>query len=359
MKDGKIVPVIVPIPYDKELYDSMQRILPEFASKYCELDLKDPVATDRVLYDFALEYYKDNLDNESFAENIGALIDSVALYGKKREFAPPYTMEDLEKFANKELTRGQGTITTSITMSAARSTATVREKYCELYQILPGDSLASGRVLSPEELETNRSFRQKYEDLEEEAEKYRKMYVEATEKLPVENKVLFVTNNKTLSSTNLLPVHDAMLAQNKMAVNSLCLGRPGLSTQKIINELATAKFVVVPHAIRKFAKITFRPETKEIMLNNTAFPLYNQGLSVNYFLKWKKRYIKLAATNDISVLQVPSKYLENRFRKNYSWSAQTDCSLLGCCNTDVYFEKNILCRITKSVKSCADELNMT
>lgn len=341
VKDGKIVPVIVPIPYDKELYDSMQRILPEFASKYCELDLKDPVATDRVLYDFALEYYKDNLDNESFAENIGALIDSVALYGKKREFAPPYTMEDLEKFANKELTRGQGTITTSITMSAARSTATVREKYCELYQILPGDSLASGRVLSPEELETNRSFRQKYEDLEEEAEKYREMYVEATEKLPVENKVLFVTNNKTLSSTNLLPVHDAMLAQNKMAVNSLCLGRPGLSTQKIINELATAKFVVVPHAIRKFAKITFRPETKEIMLNNTAFPLYNQGLSVNYFLKWKKRYIKLAATNDISVLQVPSKYLENRFRKNYSWSAQTDCSLLGCCNTDVYFEKNI------------------
>ena len=341
MQEGKIVPIIQSIPYDKELYDSMQRLLPEFAARYCELDLKDPIATDRALYDFALEYYKANLDNESFAENIGALIDSVALYGKKREFAPPYTMEDLEKFANKEFTRGQGTITTSITMSAVRSTPSVREKYCELYQILPGDNLASGRVLSPVELETNREFRQKYEELEEKAERYKKLYTEAIEKFQVENKVLFVTNNKTLANTCLSSVRDALLRREKMKVNTLCLGMPGMSEKKIIDELATAKFVVVPHAISAFAKITFRPETKEIMLNNIAFPLYNQGLSVKYFLKWKKRYIKLAATNDISVLQVPSKYLENRFRKNYSWSAQTDCSLLGCCNTDVYFEEDI------------------
>lgn len=342
MKEEKIVPVIVPIQCDKELYDSMQRILPEFAKKYAGLELKEPEATDRALFDFALEYYKANVENETFAENIGTLIDSVALYGKKREYAPAYTMEDLNKFANKELTRGQGIVTTNISMSATRSNASVRERYCELYQILPGDSLDSGRVLSEDELETNREFRAKYEALEIEAENYRQLYEQAIEKVAVENKILFVTNSKSLDNTSVKPVYDALKNQSEVTVAAFCLAKKDIEPEKIIKELAAAKFVVVPHAIREFAKITFRADTKEIMLNNVAFPLYNQGLAVDYFLKWKKRYIRLASTNNISVLQIPSLCLEERFRKNYSLNSQTDCSLLGCCNTDVYFKDDIL-----------------
>ena len=342
MKNGEIAPVIVPIQHDKELFNSMQRLLPEFAERYAMLELDDPEATDRILYDFALDYYNNNLENEEFAESIGGLIDSVALYGKKREFAPPYTMKDLEKFANKELTRGQGIVTTSISMSATRSNASVREKYCELYQILPGDSLSSGRVLSEEELRLNREFRDKYEKLEVEAEMFRELYEEAIEKIKVENKVVFVTNGKTISSTILQQIYERVLGYEELKVALVCMEDPNLSIESIIREIASAKFIVVSKAIRKFAKIVFRAETKEIMLGNTAFPLYNQNLAVDYFLKWKKRYIRLAGTNNISVLQVPSKYLEECFRKNYCHDSQVDCSLVGCCSTDIYYEKGLI-----------------
>lgn len=338
IKDGRIVPVIVPIQCDENLYDSMERILPEFAAKYAALELEHPEDTDRLLYDFALDFYQDNLTHELFTENIGALVDSVSLYGKKREYAPAYTMEDLQKFANKEMTRGQGVITTSITMSAARTSGTVREKYCELYQILPGDSLASGRVLSEKELEENRIFKKKYEELTEIAQKYKILYDEATEKLEVQNKILFVTNGKTLERSNTQRVLERLEAVGHMEIKTICMERTHMTAEQIVSELATAKFLVVSHPIVVFCKIALRVETKEILLNSVAFPLYNQQLAVKYFLKWKRKYFMLSGKNDVSVLQIPSERLEGRFRRNYCRSVKANCSLRGCCSTDIYFE---------------------
>ena len=64
-----------------------------------------PEDTDRMLYDFVFQYFNENINNSDFAEKIGSLVDSVSLYGNKREFAPPYTMEDLDVFEDKILKR--------------------------------------------------------------------------------------------------------------------------------------------------------------------------------------------------------------------------------------------------------------
>ncbi len=339
VRNGRIEPVIVPLQCDTNLFDAMERILPTFAEQYASLELDHPEDTDRTLYDFALDYYNANLTNEAFAENISTLIDSVALYGKKREFAPPYTMENLEQFADKTYGRGSGVITSSITMSVVRSSANVREKYDEMYQIMPGDNVAGGRLLSDSEMEENRKFQHKYEKLQEESEQYRNLYEAAVYENEVKNKVLFLTNGKTLDNTGLEIVRKKMMEQDNVEVSTIYMGSTKMTASEIISEVATAKFIATPHPITALCKITFRPETKEIMMNSTAFPLYNQMLDANYFLKWRRKYTQLSGKNDIAVLQVPSKRLEERFRKNYSRNTKTDCTLYGCCNTDIYFDQ--------------------
>ena len=355
MKDGRIEPVIVPLQCDANLFDAMERILPEFAASYAALDLDHPEDTDRALYDFALDYYKDNLTNDAFIENISTLKDSVALYGKKREYAPPYTMENLEQFANKTYGRGAGVITTSITMSVMRSSDEVRDRYCEMYQIMPGDNLAGGRLLTDEEMESNSSFRQKYEKLQTVSEEYRELYEQACASHPVQNKVLFITNGKTLANTSLELVRARMMEQEDIEVSTIYMGKTKMKAEEVALEVATAKYIVAPHPVAVLCKIDFRPETREIMLNSTAFPLYNQMLDANYFLKWRRKYVKLSGRNDISVLQVPSKRLEKRFRKNYSRNTRTDCSLYGCCNTDMYFDDAVRAEAREELIACFPE----
>jgi len=338
IKGGKIVPVIVPIQCNENLFDSMERILPQFAQEYVSLKLDNPEDTDRLIYEFALNYYQSHLTQEFMVENLGTLIDSVAMYGKKREYAPAFTMETVERFAKKELARGSSAVTSSISMSATRATSSVREKYCELYQILPGDNIAGGRILSESEIYTNRQYQKKYEDLQVEAELYKELYEQAITETEVQNKILFVTNGKKLNDAGILAVKAGVEKRGAADVEVLCMRNTGLDVEGITKKLAVAKYIVVSSAIRKFCKISFRKGTKEIMLRSGAFPLYNQCLAVKHFLKWRQKYAMFATKNDIAILQVPSKRMEERFRRNYSRSAKTECSLLGCCNTDIYFD---------------------
>ena len=150
-ENGRIEPVIEPIPYNKEIYDAMQRILPEFAGEYAKLEIADHEEMDHMLYDFALDYFQDNRENLKFAERIGSMVDSVAAYGKKREFAPPLNDVILKKLETKEVLRGDSKLTTSISMSITRTDEATKKRYMEMYQILPGDDILSGRPLTAKE----------------------------------------------------------------------------------------------------------------------------------------------------------------------------------------------------------------
>ncbi len=350
MKDGKIVPVITPIPYEENLYESMQNLLPVFAERYASLGLHDPEDTDRLLYDYALNYYENNLGNETFAKNIGTLVDSVALYGKKREYAPPYTMEILEDFKEKKIGRGAASLTTSISMSYARSSRAVQEKYCEMYQILPGDNVAGGRVLSDKEMEENRNFREKYEQLVDDATEFADIYNEYIKECNVENKVVFVVTKNTLNDTGLEYVKAALNKQNRLAVSTLFLTGKNTDKAAVARKIANARYIVVYKAIELFCMTKFRKETEEIMLRECPFTLYNSGLLNGYFLKWKKRYHLFAEVNDVSVLQIPSPEREKIFRRQYCTNNKTVCSLRGNCSTDIYFD-------TEYIRNVKEKLN--
>lgn len=355
MKDGKIVPVIRPIPYDENLYESMQNLLPEFAKRYAALPLRHPEDTDHLLYEFVLDYYESHRDNENFAGNIGKLVDSVALYGTKREYAPPYTMTTLDDIREKKVGRGSAALTTSIAMSYARSSWEVQEKYKEMFQILPGDDVAGGRLLSDKEMEENRKFRKKYEDISKNAKQFAQLYEEAAENCKVENKVVFVVNKRTLDDTGLEYVKAALDKQDRLEVNIIFLPNTGSDYGAVAKEIANARYIIVYKAIELFCMTKFRSETEEIMLRDCAFTLYNSGLLTNYFLKWKKKYYLLVGVNDVSVIQIPAPNREMIFRRQYCTSSKVVCSIRGNCSTDIYFDEEYISRAKRKLEECFPE----
>ena len=372
-EDGKVVPVKSPIPYDAKLFNSMERVLPVFASKYAELEMTYPEDTDHLVYEFVFDYFKDNKEDPAFAEDLGSLYDSVSLYGRKREFAPAYTKENIEKFRTEELTRGQGIITTNIAMSATRTDEETLREYKELYQILPGDKLDSGRVLTEEEFAENADFRKKYEALIKRSKQMAELYRKAVEKpeevngevvdlgekgvsdsldmdsgAESERLILLVANGDVEKNQTLNRVKKALedkktsisLNVQNLVIKQISMNR--IKSEDDMNELAIllakADSILVSDPIPAFSDIRFRGGTREILLPVNPFNLYGQALDVQYFLKWKEKYRSTAGRNDFSAMQIPSEESEERYRKNFSHSSNTDCSLKGCCNTDIFFE---------------------
>lgn len=336
-KDGRIEPVLESIYYDQNLYDAMQEYLPQFARNYASLDLRMPADTDRLLHEFAFDYYQDNRASNYFVENISTLVDSVAVYGAKRQFAPPYTMQNLEDFAEKKYGRGVNAVTSSITMSYLRSDEDVQKRYREMYQIMKDDNVAEGTLLTEEQQEKNRNFKNKYRALQEDSVRLRKLYEEAVVKTEVREEVVLVSQGAKLNDSILEQLKECLDQNGKYVTKVLLLGQK-LSAQKIVDTIVVAKYIVVTKPIGLFSELDFREESKEVLLRPIAFPMHNQGLQTDSLLKWKKKYISYAWNNDISVLQIPSDYLEERFRSFYCNNSRADSSLRGCCATDIYFD---------------------
>lgn len=117
-----------------------------------------------------------------------------------------------------------GSVTTSITMSVTRASEEVKRRYFEMYQIMPGDGYASGRLLSEGELEENRKYKEKYEEIKERAERFAELYDEASDVYGIENKIVFVTNAKNFTSGYLGKMAEMMKAHKEFSVVLLRMG---------------------------------------------------------------------------------------------------------------------------------------
>ena len=338
-EDGVIKPVIEPIDCDRDLFDSMNRILPAFAEQYAGLELRYPEDTDRLLYDFLFSYFKSHLEDPAFAEQIGSLIDCITLYGDKREFAPAFTQETLEKFAQKELFRNSLLVTTSISMSVTRTDPAVRRKYEEMYQILPGESAGAGRLLDESEIKKNKKFRKKYEGALKRAQNFSALYNEAVKTAEVEDNVLILSEGKSMT-TDQVDVLDRRLREltGKNVKTLLMKNCAEADDDALAREAAAAKYIIVNSPAAILCKTVFRPETKEILALPTPFTLYNKGLLQEISLKWEKQYKTLVAANDISVLQLPSAATEDFYKRCFCEKRDVDTSLKGSYMTDVYFD---------------------
>lgn len=112
----RVEPVIVPCDNDKELADALERLLPQFARDLYSQPLIDEGELEKALVDFALQYYNDNQADPCIVQALGHLKDSVTMYGKVGEFAPPITVG-----AIIGRLKGMYFQTKSVRMSVARS----------------------------------------------------------------------------------------------------------------------------------------------------------------------------------------------------------------------------------------------
>ena len=338
-ENGKIVPVIESIPYNKALFNSMDRILPIFAERYAALGLNDPEGTDEMLYDFLFDYYQSHVDDPDFASELGELKDSITLYGDKREFAPPYTMELLDRIEAKEVSRASLMVTTSMSMSVIRSDKDVQRRYFDMYQILPGDPLGSGRLLSPEEIEKNNSFRKKFERIKKRATAFKRLYENAVECNEVSDTILILSNSKKEADNQISLLEDGLKGIDNYTVKTILLGNcVSEGDADLAAEIAKARFIVVPEPIHLLCKTVLRDETKEIMALPVPFTLNNKGMIQEIFLKWEQKFKLITAKNDISTLQIPSAALEDFYRRCYVTRSDAEIKVAGSYLTDVYFD---------------------
>lgn len=120
----KIVPVLRDCENDPVLHEAFSQFLPRFASDFCQLALVSEPAAQLELFDFSVRYYQETPTDPCIVENLGHLKDSVELYGRVREFAPPITLG-----AIMERARGHWFHTRSLPISLARS----RRLYGSIY----------------------------------------------------------------------------------------------------------------------------------------------------------------------------------------------------------------------------------
>ena len=340
VKDGKIEPIINPIPYNEELFEAMQDILPEFARRYVNLPLLHPDDTNHRLYDFVLDYYSENLDNPELIEQVGTLVDSVSLYGDKRQFAPPFTMDILDKFQTEELYRSSMMVTSSITMSYTRSDEDVKERYREMYQIFPEDNVAGGVLLKEEEIVDSRKWKSKYEAALKSSTTFSAKYDKAVKDTEVKNSIIILSTGKKPTIDRLDFVRDELKKIDSYETELVLLGVDnGITDTSLAAKLASAKYVFITRPIAKICKVKFRPETKVIMIPANPYSLYNSGLSADYYLKWRKEYENLIANNDISVIQVPSEDQIDYYDKCYISKNTARFDLFGNYMTDCYFDE--------------------
>lgn len=340
VEDGVIKPEIVPIPHNKKLFASMNAILPEFAKRYARLELQNPEDTDHLLMEFVFHYYNENQTNPAFANKIGRLVDSVTLYGEKRELAPPLTQEDLDRLEAGLLTCNSMKLTSSIVMSATRTPEKLLERYREMYQILPGEPLSGGRLLTEQEQQDNKQYREKCIALEQSANKLYRQYQKAVKEYDITDTVVLVTQNSTLDNTGLEAVKAALEKAGNFRVVELCLGlKPPM--EEIAATLAEARYVLSSRPIDLFCSLVWRPETSQILLPVNAFALYNSGYNSNHFLKHLRQYRKLTAKNDLTVIQVPSEHVADGLRHTYAPNRNVRCDLVGNCASDRYFDAEV------------------
>ncbi len=124
-ENNKIEPIINPCDNDMELHEAFEKYLVQFCKDFYANDFLDEDAIERELLDFGLKYYNDFQTDPVIVKSLGHLKDSVELYGKPREFAPPINMKVLIRRAS-----GEWFDTKSIAISFARS----KPIYKKIYQ---------------------------------------------------------------------------------------------------------------------------------------------------------------------------------------------------------------------------------
>ena len=330
---NRVSPVLKPINYDKALYDDMQVLLPLYAKEYAKLDLRDHDGADRKLLEFLLLYYQQNKTDPFIFENFGSLVDAVGIFGRKREFAPPYTNDDINRFRDGG-SRSENTM--SIDISYARSSEQVKQRYNELYQI-EGSGNVLGTYLNHEQFDQNQECKQLYSREVSIQQKYSKIYNELCAEHDVDNRITLITTTKSFGDVY-ISLTATLKKQTDFKVHRYSLIKDIQSIDEMMMSVAKSRFVFIDGNSPYFAGITFRPETKCCLLNTNPLRMYWWGHKYKHRQKWHKKLEEATWSTDFGMLEAASEDGAERLLRMYGLSPYTVNVFHGSSITDVYFD---------------------
>lgn len=332
LNGNRYEPDFVTIDCDKVLFQAMKDFLPVFTEEYLQCNFIDRASLRRELFDFSLYYYSTNPTNQIFLDIVAPLVDSVNLYGQKREFAKPFTMEDLQNFENGtkrvELTR-------NIPMSVARSNELVQKKYKELYQILPGNPLNSGGVLTKAEIEENQNYHEQYTQEKNFAQTLAERYEFYAEKEKTDNTVVICGRGKLAKNTVFRKLYQLLIEDADINTQLVSFNSTDFDMENAAKLMSHASYIIVAQNLGEIAYLRVRPETKVIQLGEAAFNFFSQN---KFKLKHRQILADFRRIRKISMMQVPSETMIPVIKKHNNLDDSVDFSLKGCCQTDLYFD---------------------
>ena len=337
--NGKYEPVINNISYDKELFNAMEKYLLEFTRNYEALDVTDREKLDRGLYNFILDYYKTYQEDEMFIKVLAPLVDSVALYGQKKEFAPAFTAEDLEKMKEKV---PRGKFTRNIRISVARSFKPVQDEYRKMYQLKETDTQGGGYLIPEKTMQRNEEFEQKIQKLTVDQIEKQKIYNVLVSENPVENKILFMADGKKISYTGFYTLGKLLEAQDTFAVKEV-KAKEYTNKEDLLKEIATARFIICLKPLVYLAMMTLREETEVIVLGESAFPFIHGRRTTIRMAKKPLEYKEMIQKRmHIDHFPIPSLELMPVMSEMYGIGEKKAFEMKGSCQTDIYFNEEFI-----------------
>lgn len=339
VKNGKIVPVKLSIQCNKDLFDAMELLLPEYATRYASLDLENPEGLSKSIFDALLYYYRDHQSEQFIYKNIGSLVDAVSMFGEKRVFARPYTQKDIENFKNG-VPRTRGTM--SVEMSYMQSDPMTKIEYDQLYQIEPGDNCATGAFLSESEIKKSKKYEALYEKLLNNAKSFSKSYYRACEKIHVNrNQVLVLHRNNSVPDALKSVVSSISASDSLNCIVFSCKKLNKEAKIKLAEMLASSAFVIINDYIPILSTLKLRENSKMIAIESSAFELVRKGYNIKKRIKSIKKYHKALFDMDVSALTAACEFSANEIQMKYGIARRKNQIICGSPVTDILFDKSI------------------
>lgn len=332
--DGRWQPVIEHQECDQLFFECMEEYLPLFAKEYCSLPLTDRENTGRALIDFAIDWHRDHPEWAGFKEILACQVDSVQMFGERKQYAPALTNSVLDQIDNG-LRRNQ--VSKNIAMSYYRASQSVQSRFRNMFQIRAGEPLSSGMKLSKESIAKNIKAVRDLDLLKQRIIDRQRKYDEACRVCPVQNLVLVLTMAKSFNALEYSSLQKVLDEQHDFQVRMYALG-----CQKLPFEvLASAKYIVAIGPLEYLSELKLRNETCMMLSGNVATSYFYRGLSKTNKLRDIQDFEEMKQNNDVSFVHVPSAVEAERAPHIYSLRYGSKILQTGCVVTDCYFSDEL------------------
>lgn len=349
-ENGKVVPVKQPADCDMELLESLNTRLVQFCDEFLDLPLADVDYMGRALLSFGLEYFKNNQTDPVIISTVAPLIDAVGLFGEKREFAPVFDKETVDKLVAKEVNPID--VTSSVAMSIARSDDEVKNYYHYLTVVKPkedNDMKKSKRTkYKAKAIDFNNKLRLLgFKNIKQSNMRFYKLFA----KKPTSDTAVFFGENAEQNENYIALIKEL----RNRSFEALFLPLKDIYSPEQIEIIAKAKYIFTDTENEFFALMKFRKETKVVHLYRETFPVSRFGVQdIEYGKKSDIRLKSIIYNVNCSVFPVSGKGMIDVFNKAFN-GGEKAIKPIGASACALYFDDEFIACAKKKVSNLVQD----